>query len=162
MHIKHIYSKLFMLGLCLIAFFPMSSLAQTMTPAGFTIAEADKEQGIIDLSKAKWRWMSEKRVDTLNMLFHDKSMYVHMGGSWGKDRELEVIKSGGIHYKHAEIFETSVQFIGNTAILLTRIRLLAVVGGNEVTNPFMVTEVYVSEGGAWKLGSLSFTRLLGQ
>jgi hypothetical protein len=40
--------------------------------------------------------------------------------------------------------------------------LLAVVGGNEVTNPFMVTEVYVQQSGAWKLGSLSFTRLLGQ
>jgi hypothetical protein len=37
--------------------------------------------------------------------------------------------------------------------------LLAVVGGNEVTNPFMVTEVYVQENG-WKLASLSFTRLL--
>ena len=36
----------------------------------------------------------------------------------------------------------------------------AVVGGNGVTNPFMVTEVYVQQGAAWKLGSLSFTRLL--
>ena len=36
----------------------------------------------------------------------------------------------------------------------------AVVGGNEVTNPFMVTEVYVQEGGARKLAVLAFTRLL--
>ena len=43
-----------------------------------------------------------------------------------------------------------------------RIRLVAVVGGNEVTNPFVVTEVYVQQGGTWKLGSLSFTRLFGQ
>src|SRR5207248_2979773 len=83
-------------------------------------------------------------------------------GSWGTDRELEVIRSGGIHYKHAEIFETSVRFIGTTAIVLSRIRLDAVVGGNEVTNPFMVTEVYVQQNGKWKLGSLSFTRLLTQ
>ena len=83
-----------------------------------------------------------------------------MGGSWGKERELEVIGSGGIHYKKADIHEVSVNIIGNTAILLNRITLLAVVGGNEVTNPFMVTEVYVKENGGWKLGSLSFTRLL--
>jgi len=38
--------------------------------------------------------------------------------------------------------------------------LLAVVGGNEVTNPFMVTEVYMKAGGKWKLGYLSFTKLL--
>jgi hypothetical protein len=55
-----------------------------------------------------------------------------------------------------------VQFIGNTAILLNKIRLVAVVGGNEVTNPFVVTEVYVQQGSKWMLGSMSFTRLLGQ
>lgn len=36
----------------------------------------------------------------------------------------------------------------------------AVVGGNEVTHPFVVTEVYVQQDDAWKLASLSFTRLL--
>ena len=53
-----------------------------------------------------------------------------------------------------------MRFIGPTAIVLNRIRPDAVVGGNEVTNPFVVTEVYVQQGGTWKLGSLSFTRLL--
>lgn len=71
-----------------------------------------------------------------------------------------MIRSGGIHYKHAEIFEASARVIGNTGIVLNRIRLDAVVGGNEVTNPFVVTEVYVQQGGTWRLGSLSFTRLL--
>jgi hypothetical protein len=71
-----------------------------------------------------------------------------------------VIRSGGIHYRHAEIFEASARVIGNTGIVLNRIRLDAVVGGNEVTNPFVVTEVYVQQGGTWRLGSLSFTRLL--
>jgi hypothetical protein len=83
-----------------------------------------------------------------------------MGGSWGTKQELEVIRSGGIHYKHAEIFGASARFIGPTAIVSNRIRLDAVVGGNEVTDPFMVTEVYVKENAVWKLGSLSFTRLL--
>ena len=118
------------------------------------------EQEVIKLSKEKWQWMADKNVDKLKDLFDAKSVFVHMGGSWGKERELEVIGSGGIHYKKADIHELSVNIIGNTAILLNRITLLAVVGGNEVTNPFMVTEVYVKETGGWKLGSLSFTRLL--
>lgn len=55
-----------------------------------------------------------------------------------------------------------MRFIGATAILLNKIRLVDVVGGNEVvTNPFVVTEVYVRQGGGWKLGSPSFTRLPG-
>jgi hypothetical protein len=120
----------------------------------------DLEQVVIDLSREKWRWMSERNVDTLGALFHEKSVFVHMGGSWGKEREMEIIKSGGIHYKQADIHEVSVNIIGATAILLNRITLLAVVGGNEVTNPFMVTEVYIQQEGGWKLASLSFTRLL--
>ena len=118
------------------------------------------EQAVIDLSREKWRWMSERNVDTLGALFHEKSVFVHMGGSWGKEQELEIIKSGRIHYKQADIHEVSVNIIGTTAILLNRITLLAVVGGNEVTNPFMVTEVYIQQDSSWKLASLSFTRLL--
>jgi hypothetical protein len=122
-------------------------------------SDAD-EQEILKLSKDKWQWMSDKNADALTKLFHEKAVFVHMGGAWGTDRELDIIKGGGIWYKKADIHEASVKFIDNTAILLNRITLLAVVGGNEVTNPFMVTEVYVKTSGAWKLGSLSFTRLM--
>ena len=118
------------------------------------------EQEIITLSKQKWDWMSARNAEALDALFHEKSVYVHMGGTWGKEREMEIIKSGRIHYKKADIHEVSVNIIGPTAVLLNRITLLAVVGGNEVTNPFMVTEVYVQEDVAWKLASLSFTKLL--
>lgn len=120
------------------------------------------EQALLDLSRAKWRWMADRKVDTLAALFHDDAVFVHMGGAWGRTQEIDVIRGGQIHYKHAEIFDASVKVIGSTAILLNRIRLDAVVGGNEVSNPFLVTEVYVRQGDAWRLGSLSFTRLLGQ
>jgi 4-carboxymuconolactone decarboxylase len=125
--------------------------------------DAEIEKTIIQLSKDKWQWMAGKNVDKLQNLFLEQSKFVHMGGTWGKGRELEIIKSGGIHYKKADIHETSVEIMGSTAILLNRITLLAVVGGNEVTNPFMVTEVYLKQSdGNWKLGSLSFTKLLNQ
>lgn len=106
--------------------------------------------------------MAEKNTDSLARLFNDKSMFVHMGGSWGKTQELNVIKEGTIWYKKAEVYSVIINMIGNTAILLNDIDLAAVVGGNEVVNPFMVTEVYVKEGGKWQLGSLTFSRLLRQ
>jgi Domain of unknown function (DUF4440) len=121
---------------------------------------ANLEQEVINLSKEKWLWMSARKVDSLDALFHENAVFVHMGGNMSKDQELNVIKSGGIHYKKADIHEVSVNIIGTTAILVNRITLLAVVGGNEVTNPFTVTEVYVQQDGSWKLASLSFTRLL--
>ena len=130
----------------------------TSTPTVINYTKAEQE--IITLSKDKWQWMANKDVDKLKQLFHEKAVFVHMGGSWGTIPELNTIKSGGIWYKKADIHEVSVNIIDNTAILLNRIDLLAVVGGNEVTNPFEVTEVYVKVKGQWKLGSLSFTRLL--
>ncbi|MCA9964549.1 MAG: nuclear transport factor 2 family protein, partial [Anaerolineales bacterium] len=95
------------------------------------------EQELINLSKEKWAWMAEQKVEALDALFHEKSVFVHMGGAWGKAQELDIIRSGGIHYKQADVHEVSVAVMGETAVLLNRITLLAVVGGNEVTNPFM-------------------------
>jgi hypothetical protein len=119
------------------------------------------EQEVINLSKEKWRWMSERKVDSLDALFHEKAVFVHMGGTMSKEEELDVIRSGRIHYKSVDIQEVSVRFIGmTTAVLLNKIRLVAVVGGTEVTNPFVVTEVYVQQSSTWTLASLSFTRLL--
>lgn len=118
------------------------------------------EEQVITLSKQKWDWMADRNVGTLDDLFHENSVFVHMGGSWGKAQEIDIIKSGGIHYKKADIHEVSVNIIDSTAVLLNRITLLAVVGGNEVTNPFMVTEVYVQQDDSWKLASLSFTKLI--
>lgn len=123
-------------------------------------AQTKAEQEIIDLSKQKWQWMADKDADKLAGLFDARSMFVHMGGSWGKDRELDVIKSGNIWYKKATVHATTFNLIGNTAILLSDLDLVAVVGGNEVTNPFMVTEVFVRENGKWTLGQLSFSRLM--
>jgi len=124
------------------------------------LLKAAIETEIIQLSKGKWRWMADKNVAELKSLFLDESMFVHMGGSWGKERELKIIESGGIHYKHAEIFETTVNVIDDTAVLLSRITLLAVVGGAEVSNPFMVTEVFKKVDGRFGLASLSFTKLM--
>ena len=136
------------------------SHAQASLPSSTTTSATKSEQEILQLSKDKWRWMADKKVDSLSTLFDEKSVFVHMGGSWGKDQEINTIKSGGIWYKKAEVYGASVNMVGNTAILLNDIDLVAVVGGNEVVNPFIVTEVYIKENGKWKMGSLTFSRLM--
>jgi hypothetical protein len=121
----------------------------------------DIETEITELSAKKWQWMADKNADKLAELFHDKAKFVHMGGTWGKDREVEIIRSGRIHYKQTDVHEVMVEVLNeNTVILWNRITLLAVVGPNEVTNPFMVTEVYVKEENDWKLADLTFSKLL--
>lgn len=57
-----------------------------------SIKNTIKEEEIINLSKNKWQWMSDKNMDKLDELFHEKSVFVHMGGSWGKEREIELLR----------------------------------------------------------------------
>ena len=154
--------KVLIPGPCFLIMCVQSSYAQQPPTEAIKTAtnNTPEQQKIINLSKQKWDWMSEKNVDSLNVLFDDKAMFIHMGGTWGKARELTTIKSGGIWYKKAEVYSVTVNMFGNTAILLNDIDLEAVVGGNTVTNPFMVTEVYIKENGKWKMGSLTFSHLI--
>lgn len=119
-----------------------------------------EQQEIINLSNMKWDWMAEKKVDSLDTLFDDRAMFTHMGGTWGKTQELATIKSGGIWYKKAFVYAVDVRLFGNTALILEDMDLQAVVGPREVTNAFMVTEVYSKESGKWRLAQLTFSHLL--
>ncbi len=149
------------IGLCLLVFGVPGALTQEARQSPPANITSQSEQEVVRLSREKWLWMAERKLEPLEALFHEQSVFVHMGGNMSRSQELDVIKTGRIHYKQADIQEVSARIFGSTAIVLSRIRLLAVVGGNEVTNPFMVTEVYVQEGGTWKLVQLSFSRLLG-
>jgi len=137
---------------------PTGTIAMTPTPAAPT---DNAQQTVLDLSREKWLWMAERDAEKLTSLFHPSARFVHMGATLDRNAELEVIRSAQIQYKRADISESTAEVIGDTAIVYSRLRLLAVVGGNEVTNPFSVTEVYVQSEGRWKLASMAFTRLLG-
>ena len=130
-----------------------SSLAQS-TP---NTAPTPTEQEIINLSKEKWQWMSDKNMDKLATLFHDKSKFVHMSGTWKKDEELNIIKTGSIWYKKADVHDVAIEMFDDTAILWNRITLAAVVRGGEVSNQFTVTEVYKKQGNSWTLLALTFS-----
>ena len=118
------------------------------------------EKEIKELSKAKWQWMADKNVDKLATLFDDRSKFVHMSGSWKKERELEIIKTGSIWYKKADVHDVAVEVFGDdTAIVWNRITLTAHVRGNDVSNEFTVTEFYKKEGEDWKLLDLTFSKV---
>jgi hypothetical protein len=116
------------------------------------------EKEVLELSRRKWRWMAERDTKALDKLIDSRAIFVHMGATFSKREELAVIESGRIQYKQTDIQEISVRTIGDTAIVLSKIQLFALVGGNEARNPFMVTETYVRQGSEWRLASLAFTR----
>lgn len=118
------------------------------------------KEEIVKLSKDKWQWMADKDVNKLTDLFHNESKFVHMSGSWKKERELEIIESGSIWYKNADVHDVALEVFGDdTAVLWNRITLLAHVRGDDVSNEFTVTEFYIKEGEDWQLINLTFSKV---
>ncbi|MBB6327001.1 hypothetical protein FHS59_002629 [Algoriphagus iocasae] len=135
----------------------LSILTLLLLSVSYTFAQSAEEQAIKKLSMDKWQWMADKDVAKLEKLFDDKAKFVHMSGSWKKDRELEIIESGSIWYKNAEVHDTAIEISENTAVVWNRITLTAHVRGNDVVTEFTVTEVYQKQGEDWKMLVLTFS-----
>ena len=149
--------KALILGLFLLLAGVQSSSAQSTPDSTSKRNYTKAEQEIINLSKEKWQWMADKNVDKLAPLFHDKSKFVHMSGTWKKNEELDIIKTGSIWYKKADVHDVAVEIVDDVAIVWSRITLTAVVRGNDAVTQFTVTEVYKKQGNDWKLLVLTFS-----
>ena len=135
----------------------ITGLALVLFGATGATAQQSTEQELIQLSKNKWQWMTDKDVAKLEPLFHERSKFVHMGGTWKKPEEVEIIKSGRIWYKQTDVHDVAAEVFENTGIVWSRITLHATVGGNEVVTEFTTTEVYQRQGTDWKLLDLTFS-----
>ena len=149
--------KKVMLGLYLLLAAVQWSGAQSKQDSTSTRSYTKAEQEMINLSNTKWQWMADKNVDKLATLFHDQSKFVHMSGTWKKNEELEIIKTGSIWYKKADVHDVAVEIVGDEAIVWSRITLTAVVRGNDAVTEFTVTEVYKKQEKDWKLLALTFS-----
>ena len=69
------------------------ALALFLASATGATAQTSTEQEVIQLSKNKWQWMADKDVAKLEPLFHERSKFVHMSGTWKKAEELDIIKN---------------------------------------------------------------------
>ena len=148
--------KVLIAGLCF-SILTLGMACSSQKNISSTTNNTHSEQEIIRLSKEKWQWMAEKNVDKLALLFHDKSKFVHMSGTWKKNEELDIIKTGSIWYKQADVHDVAVEIVGDIAVLWNRITLTAVVRGSDVVTQFTVTEVYIKQGNEWKLLDLTFS-----
>ncbi|WP_435354667.1 nuclear transport factor 2 family protein [Emticicia sp. SJ17W-69] len=133
--------------LVLILFCSISAFAQS----------SKDEQTVLQISKHKWQWMADKNVDKLKDLFDAKAKFVHMSGTWKTDEELEIIKTGSIWYKEAQVHDTAIELSGETAIVWNRITLIAMLRGTEAKTEFTVTEVYQKQKKDWKMLALTFS-----
>lgn len=114
---------------------------------------------VLEVSNQIWDAIQKEKVDDLVNLVHQDALFVHMGVTLSRDGEIDIIKEKGIVYKVIDFQESTVKEMESTVILLNKLKLTAIVNGNEVTNPFVVTEVYTKNRDTLKLASMSYTRI---
>jgi late competence protein required for DNA uptake (superfamily II DNA/RNA helicase) len=114
----------------------------------------------IEFSNKIWEAIQKGDVQFLTENVHQDAHFVHMGVTLTRDGEIDVIKTGNIIYKDIDFQEVTVKSMASTVVVLNKMKLTAIVGGNEVVNPFVVTEVYTHIDDVLKLASLSFTKIV--
>jgi hypothetical protein len=157
MNLKINHMKKIFIGLFLIIAGSTLSQAQADSTNPIPKTVTKEERKVLELSKAKWQWMADKDVDKLEPLFDNRAKFVHMSGTWKKEEELDIIKTGKIWYKNAKVHDTAIELSGKTAIVWNRITLTAVVRGTDVVTEFTVTEVYQKQRKDWKMLALTFS-----
>ena len=114
---------------------------------------------VVEISRKLWKAMQEVNVDVVRELAHENAEFVHMTRTLSREQEIAVLEARNINMKNIEFYEYTVRTFGTTEIILTKLDLNAVVRGNDVTNTFVVTEVYTpDDNGNLKLASLAFTK----
>lgn len=122
--------------------------------------QSPQETKVLQLSENLWKAMQQVDKQTLVENIAPEAVFVHMGATLVRDKEIEVLQQKGIVLKEVATENTSVRIVGKTAVLLRKLQLTAIVGGNEVVNPFVVTETYTKKGSKWQLLSLSYTKII--
>ncbi|SFE98574.1 nuclear transport factor 2 family protein [Trichococcus pasteurii] len=89
----------------------------------------------------------------------DNARFVHMGITFDKAGELEVFNEKIFLFKAVDVAEEYVEDYGSTAIIFKKMILTAVIGGNEVQNPFVLSEVFTKTEAGWKLAAETYTRI---
>ncbi len=125
------------------------TLSCLLVLAGFG-ANAQSDQVVLNLSKAKFDWMVAKNYDSLNRLMDEKMEYIHSNG-WvqTKNEVIEDFKSGKVSYNKMTVKETHARSYGNTVIVEGLGTFEGTNEGKTFTLELRYSEVYIKSGRQW-------------
>ena len=156
---KYLMKSLFVAAMMLVAL-ATPSFAQFQNFENKT--HTPEAQPFAELSQKIWDLMAQKDATSLKEIFHPNAMFVHMGGYWGTEQELNTIGQGFIFYKQADVYGVDVTQINeNNWAVYSTIVLTAELGGRDVITPFFVTQTFTRENGKWLLTAFVFTTRMG-
>jgi hypothetical protein len=118
-----------------------------------------QEREVLQLSHAKFKWLVQKKVDSLKFVLDERLTYIHSNGWVQTKKELiDDLLSGKLTYDKIEVEKDSIRIYSKSAVVTGRGKFTATMGG--VTNTFDLTytETYVLQKREWKLASRHASR----
>jgi ketosteroid isomerase-like protein len=88
--------------------------------------------------------------------------YIFIGGEGqitDKAGHIAALKSGDRKYTSLKSSDVRVRTYGDTAVLTGRVTAEASVNGQDISGQYLVTRVYVNQGGRWEIVSAQATAL---
>ena len=111
------------------------------------------------ISERIWAAKQANDMTTVEELIADNARFVHMGVTFNKAGELAVFNEKTFIFKAIDIAEEYVEDYGCTAIIFKKLILTALIGGNEVQNPFVISEIFTKTEAGWQLAAETYTRI---
>lgn len=125
-----------------------------------TKEESATEKYVLRLHENKFRWMVNKKLDSLSAVLDERVVYVHSNG-WTENKKeiIEDIRSGKLVMNNVTVTEASAMVYKGAVIVNGKGTFSVVVNGNAVDIQLLYTEVYVKREKGWLLVSRHANRI---
>lgn len=126
-----------------------------------TKEESATEKFVLKLHEAKFRWMVQKKLDSLNSILDDRIQYVHSNG-WiqTKKEVIDDIRSGKLTMKKVTVSEASARVYKGFVIVTGKGIFNVMMEGKPVDISLLYTEVYAKRANGWLLVSRHANKLM--
>jgi hypothetical protein len=116
-------------------------------------AQTKEEAEVQNISRKKFRWMIEKKLDSLDLLADQRLSYIHSNGWIQSKKEFLEDFSGKLVYHKIDISELSARVYRKSAVVTGKGHFTVSLNGNRLEIDLLFSEVYIRSGNKWKLVS---------
>jgi hypothetical protein len=116
-----------------------------------TESERKSDSVIQELEAKRYKAVLELDFATFDHLCHDELVYSHSGGNRDSRQDYTAkLRTGTLRYHRIENSIESITIVGNTALVLGRMKADLTVNGTDKTINNSSLAVWVQEGDEWK------------
>jgi hypothetical protein len=125
----------------------------------FVFAQSKQEKEVLEVSRAKFNWLVNKNIDSLQFVLDDRLTYIHSNGWVQSKKELiDDLLSEKLTYDKIEVLESTVRLYSKSAVVTGKGKFVASLSGTTNTFDLTYTETYVLQKREWKLVSRHASR----